>query len=459
VLLICGTNRVVEGDIVTPHDADYEQAIDRWASNARRRAAVVAFVKSPEDVAFAIKYARDAGLRIAIRGGGHSAAGTSSSEGGLVVDLSRYLNNVKVDADKKLAYVQGGANWKAVDEAAIKHGLAAVGGTVNHTGVGGLSVGGGYGWLSAAHGLVIDNTVEVTVVTADGSILRANETQNPDLFWGVRGGGSNFGAVTEFVFKLHPQRAKVFAGALVFSPDKCEKVGAWLDTWWPAAQADEGMLVGMTQIHGNPVIAASVFFNGLEEDGRKRYEGLLDVGPIADTAKEIPYEQVNAMLNPMAEWGANYYFKGALLSPKPSQDLIAHKQQRFGTIAAASPGFTITMMHEYFPHGKINSFPSNAAPYRRDLNGNMLVVVTWKDDSPESSLKAKEIAHACTDMAPPGEAYGNYASDGDALPVAGAVSSDRTKELFKDNYPRLQTIKKRYDPDMVFNRWYTVVPA
>ena len=121
-----------KGDVVTPRDPDYEKAIDRWAANAKRRAAVVAFVKSSEDVAAAIKYARSAGLRIAIRGGGHSAADTSSSEGGLVIDLSKYLKNVKVDPDKKLIYVQGGADWKAVDEASIKHGLAGVAGTVNH---------------------------------------------------------------------------------------------------------------------------------------------------------------------------------------------------------------------------------------------------------------------------------------------------------------------------------------
>jgi len=173
-----------KGDIVTPQDQGYETVIDRWAANARRRAAVVAFVKDAKDVALAIMYAQKAALRIAIRGGGHSAAGTSSSEGGLIIDLSRCLNQVRVHADKKLAFVQGGAIWRTVDEAAIKYGLACVAGAVNDTGVGGLSVGGGYGWLSGAHGLVIDNTVEVTIVTADGSELRANEMQNSELFLG-----------------------------------------------------------------------------------------------------------------------------------------------------------------------------------------------------------------------------------------------------------------------------------
>ncbi|KAH8091648.1 hypothetical protein BXZ70DRAFT_473549 [Cristinia sonorae] len=448
-----------KGDIVTPRDADYEQALDRWAANAKRRAEVVAFVKDPADVALAIKYARDAGLRIAIRGGGHSAAGTSSSEGGLVIDLSRYLNNVRVDPGQKLAYVQGGANWKTVDEASIKHGLAGVAGTVNHTGVGGLTVGGGYGWLSGLYGLVIDNTVQMTIVTADGSILDANETQNADLFWGVRGGGSNFGVVTEFVFKLHPQRPKVFAGLLVFPPDKVEQIGAFADEWWANVKPDEGMVIGVSRALGNPAIVALIFVNDSEAEGRKRLKKLFDIGPVVDQAKEIPYEELNAITNPMAEWGACYYFKGVLLSNTPAGDLNITKHQRFLDITARMPDHTVSIMHEYFPHAKINSLPADATPYRRDLPGNALIVIQWKENTPENAIKAKEAAHALAELAPEGEAYGNYTPDSDALPVAGAVSADKTKLLYRDNYPRLQAIKKNYDPNMVFNQWHTIVPA
>jgi len=154
--------KAFKGDLVTPGDAGYAEALSRWASNARRNAKIVAFVKCAEDASLAIKYAKEHKLPIAIRGGGHSSSGGSSSEGGLVIDLSRYLNVVKVDAEKKLAYIGGGSVWETVDKAAIEHGLATVAGTVNHTGVGGLLLGGGFGWLSAAHGLVIDNLVQAT---------------------------------------------------------------------------------------------------------------------------------------------------------------------------------------------------------------------------------------------------------------------------------------------------------
>jgi len=186
-----------KGDLVVPSDPDYLDAIARWAANAQHPAKVVAFVKGPEDVALAIKYARDQNITFAIRGGGHSVSGASSSDGGLVIDLSRYLNGVKVDPDKKVAYVGGGALWETVDKTAIMHGLATVAGTVNHTGVGGLLLGGGFGFLTPLHGLVIDNLVQATVVTASGATLTANATENSDLFWGIRGAGSNFGVCTE----------------------------------------------------------------------------------------------------------------------------------------------------------------------------------------------------------------------------------------------------------------------
>ncbi|KAH8103627.1 FAD-binding domain-containing protein, partial [Cristinia sonorae] len=448
-----------KGDLVTPTDPDFELAIDRWAANAKRRAAVVAFTKDAEDVALAIKYARGATLRIAVRGGGHSPAGTSSCEDGLVVDLSRYMNAVRVDPEMRLAYVQGGAQWVAVDREAIKYGLAAVAGTVNHTGVGGLSVGGGYGWQSAAHGLVIDNTIQHTVVTADSRILTANKESHPNLFWGIRGGGSNFGVVTEFVFKLHPQRPTVFAGQIIYSEDKCEEIAAFLDEWWPRASEKEGCMSAMARgPDGNPCIVLFVFYNGTEKEGREAYKGLFDIAHLVDHTKEVPYEELNAMTNPQADWGANYYFKGVLLGAKPSDDL---NPRIFSQIMEMSncKDLSVAILLEFIPHGKINSVPASATPFRRDLRGNTLILVKWVNDSPGMNQKARDLANTIAQILPTGEGYGNYAPDSDALPVSGAMPSDRSKALFREAYPRLQAVKKEYDPDMVFNQWYTVVPA
>jgi FAD/FMN-containing dehydrogenase len=162
---------------------------------------------------------------------------------GVCIDLSRHFNTTRVDPNNKLAYVGGGAVWKTVDCAAIAHGLATVGGTVNHTGVGGLSLGGGYGWLSGEHGLVIDNLTQATVVIANGSVVTASPTSHPGLFWAIRGGGGNFGVVTEFVLKLHPQRKTVFAGLIIFPPSMLNQVMEAADAWWPKIRKKEGALI------------------------------------------------------------------------------------------------------------------------------------------------------------------------------------------------------------------------
>jgi len=289
--------------------------------------------------------------------------------------------------------------------------------------------------------------------------LRANETENTDLFWGVRGGGSNFGVVTEFVFKLHPQRAKVFAGTVIYPSDKCEPIGAWLDKWWPTAKPEEGVMVGMTRMLGNSVIVVILFFNGSEEEGRKRYKGLLDVGPWIDGAREMPYEKLGGFMREATPLGTCTYFKGVLLRLKPSEDMNSQQQGRLEKLATAFPDFTLTVMHEYCPQDKVNSVHVDTTPYRRDLPGHTLFVVQWKDNTPENALKAKEIADVyASEMAPQGEGYGNYTSESDALPAVGAIVTDKTLALFGKHYPRLQAIKKRYDPEMVFNQWYTIVP-
>ncbi|TCD66652.1 hypothetical protein EIP91_001070 [Steccherinum ochraceum] len=448
-----------KGDLITPDDEGYDVSIHRWAHNAIKRAGIVAYVKDPEDVARAIKYAVAAKLDIAIHSGGHSPAGNSSTKGGLVIDLSRFINHVNVDTEKKLAYVGGGANWGMFDAATIKHGLAGVAGTVHHTGVGGLATGGGYGWLSARHGLTIDNVA--TVVTADGSILKANDKENPDLFWGIRGGGCNFGVVTEFVMKVYPQRTTVFCGIVVFHPEKLDKIAAYLDDWWPRATENEGIVVILTRgPDGSPNVVCFVNYNGTEAEGRAAYKPLFDIGPLVDTAKDMDYLQLNVITNSLAEPGLNYYFKGALLSrDKPSADL---NQEKFAKIMDLTKdrAHTTACVLEYIPHTKINSVPEGVTPFRRDLPGNILINSQWKGDEPEKLASARELTHGIAELFINEVGYGNYGTDQDAmLTRPGQTSPDKVKALFRENYPRLQTIKKKYDPNMIFNKWYNITPA
>jgi len=192
-----------------------------------------------------VKFATSNNIPLSVKGGGHNSSGAASIEGGICIDLNRYFNTAEVDAEKKLVYVGGGGLWSTVDKAVIAHGLATPGGTVNHTGVGGLSLGGGYGWLSGQHGLVIDNLEQATVVLADGSVVTASDSSHPDLFWGIRGGGCNFGIVTEFVLRLHPQRKTVCAGMIIFPPPMLSKIAELADSWEQAE--NEGMMIILTR--------------------------------------------------------------------------------------------------------------------------------------------------------------------------------------------------------------------
>ncbi|PSR79946.1 hypothetical protein PHLCEN_2v6847 [Hermanssonia centrifuga] len=426
-----------QGDLVTPSDPGYDEAIQRWARNTSRPAKVVAFVKNCDDIASALAYARAEGLRIAVRGGGHNAAGASSCEGGLVIDLSKYLNHVHVDPKEKVIHVEGGAVWETVDKAAIQHRLATVGGTVNHA----------------------------TVVTADGTSHVASATENEDLFYGIRGGGSNFGIVTVFTLKLYDQQPTVFAGPIVFTPDKCEQVASVLASWWEGAGEKEGLLAGMSPApDGSPCITLFLFFNGTEAMGRVTFKPFFDLEPVVDMSKEIPFEELNSMLNANAVPGRNYYMKGALLSKSPLEDLSLSILTR--VVQASSSGELTTFVGlEYFPHGKINSVPADATPYRRDLTGGVAIIVSWDDDTPEKSKRAaKEAREIASLIGPEGEGYGNYGDgsygpDSDASSMEGAVPPSKAKALFGSSYARMQAIKKKYDPDMVFNKWFVIEPA
>ena len=254
------------------------------------------FPKDERDVSRALKFATSNKVPLSIKCGGHNPSGASSITDGLCIDLSRYFNTARVDPEKRLVYVGGGAIWKTVDHATIAHGLATPGGTVNHTGVGGLILGGGYGYLSGQYGLVIDNLVQATVVTADGSVVTASPTSHPDLFWGIRGGGCNFGIVTEFVLKVYPQRKTVFAGQVIFPPPLLGKVCEAVDKWWPEAKEQEAMLLALTRgpdgqvrieisfclgvnSHSSqPMGVLALFYNGSEEEGRANFKQFYDIG-------------------------------------------------------------------------------------------------------------------------------------------------------------------------------------
>lgn len=300
--LLSGTNAHVRA----PADDGYAASVERWSRAAEKPAGVAVAPTSAEEVAVAIKYASEQDLDVAVKGGGHSTAGASSTNGGLLIDLGR-MRKVDVDTDKQQLHVQGGCLWGDVDDAGYKHSLATVGGTVADTGVGGLTLGGGYGMLSGQRGLVIDNMVGATVVIASGEVVKVSKDENPDLFWSLLGAGQNMGVTCEFVLQAYPQK-EVYMGTLAFlpTPENITKVVKAVNDFYTVPEGGRsksqgrGMgllgLVKPPEAGGNTVILFAASFDGPEEEGKKLFQPFFDIGPVMNTMGMGPYPNVNRMV-------------------------------------------------------------------------------------------------------------------------------------------------------------------
>ena len=312
-----------EAQVLSPSDASYTSTVERWSRAAEKPAGVSIVPTCGTEVSIAIRYATERNIDVAVKGGGHSTAGASSTHGGMLIDLGSGMNQVTVDVEKRLLHVDGGALWGTVDEAAWKHGLATVGGTVADTGVGGLTLGAGYGVLTGEHGLVIDNLISATVVLANGDIVRASDTENADMFWALRGAGQNFGVTTEFVLGAFPQK-EMFTGMLLFAPteENVTKLTKAVNMLYKIQHTPQGPTSNcagraMTLFAfakpppagGQIVILVLLAFNGPEAEGREMYKEFIEVGPIMDTLRMAPYCDVNKQAP--AERGMRSSMKGA----------------------------------------------------------------------------------------------------------------------------------------------------
>jgi hypothetical protein len=312
------------GELVQPGDVTYDGHREVWNAMVDRRPALIARCTSADDVAAAIYHGRDAGLEIAVKCGGHSVLGLSVPEGGLMIDLTP-MGDVYVDPERRRARVQGGSLLRSLDRSTVPHGLATTAGNVSHTGVGGLTLGGGMGWLARQFGLSCDNVESYTMVTADGETVCATATENPDLFWGLRGGGGNFGVVTEFEFRLHPTTGRALSVGLVFeAADAAAPMRAWRDLLpdapRPATLTADVTTVAETSpfehLRGRPVVVIGfVWVGDMSEAGRYLERFRRSIGtPAAETVDEMSYVDLQSIGDERHHHGLRRYSAGHYLS-------------------------------------------------------------------------------------------------------------------------------------------------
>ncbi|KAL1952589.1 hypothetical protein VTO42DRAFT_4714 [Malbranchea cinnamomea] len=454
--------RLTGSEVLTQSSPGYDDAIKRWSDAAVKRAGLILLATNATDISQAVLFAQENRLDLAVRGGGHSVAGTSSSDGGLVIDLSR-MRKVTVDKEKKTITAQGGALWADVDTAAAEHALATVGGTVNHTGIGGLTLGGGYGWLSPKYGLTIDNLLSVTIVLADGRIVTASETENPDLFWAVRGAGHNFGVAVDFTYQGYDQPNEVFCGMLAFTPDKLEAIIEVLNSHLQNPDVNSGSVCvfAPTPSSPTPLVIPIIFYNGTEEVARKRFAGLYALGPVVDETGMAPYVKVNSLMNQSAVHGGRRSFKGVFFSPPLRPAFARQVFESFSEKIQSEPEMAgSALILEFFDMKKIcERSLTDTAFANRGESRNGVLTTRWESPEKDGAMRAwarevqmmfkKEMdTHGSkrTDSVPQ---YINYAEPGDSV----------VPNIYGVNTERLQHLKWKYDPNNVFGKMNPIKPV
>jgi FAD/FMN-containing dehydrogenase len=432
------TGTRLTGTIIRRGDAGYDDARKVWNGMVNRSPAIIVRCNSTEDVVAGVNFAREHGLLVAIRGGGHNAGGLALCDDGLVLDLSG-MRAVTVDPQRRIARAQGGARWGDFDAATAVYGLATTGGLISTTGIGGLTLGGGLGWLMRSYGLASDNVVGVEIVTADGQVRRANATENPDLFWGVRGGGGNFGVVTTFEFRLHPV-STVYGGMLVYPLDRAREVlRRYRDLATSASDELTMFATLMTSPEGVPIVAVLPAYNGAAPMGEAAIQPLRDLGPVADQVAEMPYTALQSMLDEGFPSGLNVYWHSDFLSGLPDE-AIDTMIDAFRSVTSPLSALLIEQVG-----GAVSRIPADETAYsQRDGLFNLVVISRWADDATAADAHVAWARRASGAVRPfiSGGVYVNY---------LGAEGTDRVRAAYGPaKYQRLVAVKRKYDPTNLF---------
>ena len=436
----------VTGEVVTPSDSGYEDARHVYNQMIDRRPAAIVRCTGAADVAAVVRHARESGRPLAVRGGGHSVPGFGTADDAVVADLSG-MQQVQVDPAGRTARAGGGVTWSGFNEATGEHGLATTGGIISTTGVGGLTLGGGIGYLARGYGLSCDNLVSAQVVTADGEIVTASDDEHPDLFWGLRGGGGNFGVVTEFTFKVHPV-SEIYGGPMFFELSDAPALLAYFRDFirdapreyggFPAFQIAPPLPFVPEDRVGEPFIAVVSCWTGSVPDGEKILQGFREIAkPVAEHVGVMPYAALNGAFDALVPPGLQHYWKASFVTELTDDAIAAHVEH-----GSKVPVVNSTM-HLYPINGACHDVASDATAFgHRDATFAAVIAGMWPDpaDNEAHTKWVKDYYAAIEPHSAPG-GYVNFASSDD---------QDKVAENYGANYARLQEVKRRYDPDNLF---------
>ncbi|MFB3738914.1 MAG: FAD-binding oxidoreductase [Candidatus Velamenicoccus archaeovorus] len=445
------------GRIITPGDDGYDEARRVWNASIDKRPAAIVRPTGVADVMAALRFAREHDLVVAVRGGGHSVAGHSTCDGGIVIDLGA-MKGIRVDPRGRRARVQPGVVWSELDRETQTFGLATTGGLVGSTGVAGFTLGGGLGWLQRRYGLACDNLVSADVVLADGSMVRASADEDPDLLWALRGGGGNFGIVTSFELELHPVGPQVLGGMLLFPAERApDLIAAYRDL---RDDTPDELMLGLVlrlappapflpeEVHGRPVVGIAAIHCGALEDGERAIRPIRSVAePIVDLVEPRPYVQMQTMQDP--SWGPGFrnYWKAEFLSglPDAATDVLL---EHLHSITSPLSDFKFAYLG-----GAVGRATEEATAFgHRDAFTILNVNARWTDPGEDERHVAwtRSLWRAMQPFSA-GGTYTNFTSEDDADRVVGSFGPSK--------YARLAELKRRYDPTNLFRLNQNIVPA
>ena len=447
----------LHGPLIQPGDKGYDEARSIWNGAIDRRPACIARCTGAADVVAAVRFARERDLEIAVRSGGHGVGGHALCDGGLVIDLSP-MKGIRVDPALRTARAEAGVLWGELDRETQLFGLATVGGIVTHTGIAGLTLGGGIGWLMRKYGATVDNLLSADVVTADGEVVTASQEQNPDLFWGIRGGGGNFGIVTSFEYRLHPVGPIVLAGPIFHPLEDAPEVLRFYREFIADAPDELTTIFNLRAapplpflpegLHGKPIVMVGACYAGSPEDGAEVVRPLKQCGsPIVDLLEPKPYRALQSMFDPSVPHGWHYYWKSVELPPLTDgaiDTLVEHAS------ALTSPKSYCIVFQLGGALGRVDE--GETAFSQRGAAHNVNINAIWTEEDPEAERHiawARDFFDAMQPHAG-GHVYLNFLGD---------EGGDRVRQAYgAENYQRLVELKHAYDPTNLFRLNQNIAP-